>query len=111
VPNSDSTDGTQLIVWTCNNGTNQSFTQSGQTPRVLGKCVTAFGNGTANGTRVVLSTCNNGAGQNWTQRPDGSVSDLQSGRCFQPTGGATANGTLLILSDCNGQPYQRWTRA
>ena len=78
---------------------------------MLGKCVTAFGNGTANGTRVVLSTCNNGAGQNWTQRPDGSVSDLQSGRCFQPTGGATANGTLLILSDCNGQPYQRWTRA
>lgn len=111
VPNSNSTDGTQMIIWTCNNGANQSFTQNGQTLRVLGKCVTAFNNGTANGTRVVLSTCNNSAGQNWAHRPDGSISGVQSGRCLHPTNGATANGTLIILQDCNGQPAQRWTRS
>jgi len=111
VPNSNTTDGTQMIIWSCNGGANQSFTQNAQTLRVLGKCVTAFNNGTANGTRVVLSTCNNGANQNWTQRPDGSIAGVQSGRCIQPTGGATGNGTLIILQDCNGQPYQRWTRS
>ena len=31
VPNSNTTDGTQLIIWSCNNGANQSFTQNGQT--------------------------------------------------------------------------------
>lgn len=111
VPNSNTTDGTQLIIWSCNNGANQNFTQSGQTLRVLGKCVTAFNSGTANGTRVVLSTCNNGANQNWTSRPDGSIAGIQSGRCIQPTGGATGNGAQIILQDCNGQPSQRWTRS
>jgi hypothetical protein len=111
VPNSNTTDGTQMIIWSCNGGTNQNFTAGGQTLRVLGKCLTAFNNGTANGTRVVLSTCDGGAGQNWTQRPDGSLSGVQSGRCVQPTGGTTTNGTLIVLQDCNGQPYQRWTRS
>jgi hypothetical protein len=111
VPNSNTTDGTQMIIWTCNGGANQSFTQNAQTLRVLGKCVTAFNNGTANGTRVVLSTCNSSTGQNWTQRTDGSIAGVQSGRCLMPTGGATANGTLIILQDCNGQANQRWTRS
>lgn len=110
-PNSNSTDGTQLIIWSCNGGANQNFTQNGQTLRLLGKCVTAFNNGTANGTRVVISTCNGSTGQNWTLRADGSIAGVQSGRCLQPTGGATANGTLVILQDCNGQPFQRWTRS
>jgi alpha-galactosidase len=110
VPNSNTADNTQLIIWTCNGGANQNVTASGQTLRILGKCLDAFGSGTGNGTRVVLWTCNGGANQNWTLRTDGTVLGVQSGRCVTPAGGATANGTLLILNDCNGQPYQRWNR-
>lgn len=110
VPNGNAADNTQLIIWSCNGGTNQAVTQSGSTLRMLGKCLDAYGGGTANGTRIVLWTCNGGANQNWTLRTDGSIAGVQSGRCLTPTGGATGNGTLLVLSDCNGQPYQRWTR-
>jgi hypothetical protein len=111
VPGANSADNTQLIIWTCNSGANQTFTQSGSALQVLGKCVTAAGGGTANGTLVVLSTCNNAASQQWTLRADGSIAGVQSGRCVNPTGGATANNTPIVLSDCTGQPHQRWTRS
>jgi hypothetical protein len=110
VPNSNSADGTQLIIWSCNGGANQAVSQNGNTFRLLNKCVDAFGSGTANGTRVVLWACTGGANQQWTQRSDGSIAGVQSGRCITPTGGATANGTLLVLADCNGSAAQRWTR-
>lgn len=110
VPNSNSANGTQLIIWTCNGGANQAVTRTGTTLQMLGKCLDAYGAGTANGTRIVLWACNGGANQQWTLRTDGSIAGVQSGRCLTPTGGATANGTLMVLSDCNGQPYQRWTR-
>jgi hypothetical protein len=110
VPNSNSANGTQLIIWTCNGGANQNVTRSGNALQMLGKCLDAFGAGTANGTRVVLWTCSGAVNQQWTLRPDGSIAGVQSGRCLTPTSGGTANGTLIILSDCNGQPYQRWNR-
>jgi hypothetical protein len=111
VPNANSADGTQLIIWTCNGGTNQNVTQSGSALQMLGKCVTAAAGGTANGTRVVLGPCNNAASTQWTQRTDGSIAGVPSGRCLTPTGGGTANFTLIVLADCNGQQYQRWTRS
>lgn len=109
-PGGNSTDGTQLIIWTCNGGTNQDVSQSGTALRILGKCLDASGAGTANGTKVVLWTCGGGANQQWTLRSDGSIAGVQSGRCLAPTAGATGNGTLLVLADCTGQPAQRWTR-
>jgi hypothetical protein len=108
-PNSNSANGTQLIIWTCNTGANQRVTRSGSTLSILGKCIDAFGAGTANATRIVLWTCNGGANQNWQLRADGTVFGAQSGRCITPTGGATGNGTLLVLSDCGTQAVQRWT--
>jgi len=101
-PNSSSADGTQLIIWTCNGGTNQAVSQVGTTLRLLGKCLDASGD------RVVLMPCGS---QQWTHRTDGSVLHVQSGRCITPTGGGTANFTLLVLAGCNGQPAQRWTRS
>ena len=109
-PNGSSANNTQLIIWTCNGGTNQNVSQVGATLRILGKCLDAFGNGTANGTRVVLWDCNSGTNQQWTFRSDGSIGGVQSGRCLSPVNGGTANGTLMVLFDCNGQAYQRWTR-
>jgi hypothetical protein len=110
-PNGSTTNGVQLIIWSCNGGTNQAFTQSGNTLQILGKCVDAYGAGTANGTRIILWTCNGAANQQWTFRTDGSIAGVQSGRCLSPVNGGTADGTQIVLFDCNGQAYQRWTRS
>lgn len=110
-PNGSTTNGVQLVLWTCNGGTNQTITQSGATLQILGKCIDAYGAGTANGTRVILWTCNGGTNQQWTLRSDGSIAGVQSGRCLSPVNGGTANGTQIVLFDCNGQAYQRWTRS
>ncbi|HZN75237.1 MAG TPA: RICIN domain-containing protein [Micromonosporaceae bacterium] len=111
-PNSNNTNGTQLIIWTCNGGQNQLVTQNGSSLRILGKCLDAFGNGTANGTRIVLWDCIAGAtNQQWTLRTDGSIAGVQSGRCLNPSGGGTANNTPIVLFDCNGSAAQRWTRS
>jgi hypothetical protein len=110
-PASNTTNGTQLIIWSCNGGQNQLVTQNGATLRILGKCADASGSGTGNGTRVVLSDCTSAANQQWNLRADGSIAGVQSGRCISPTNGATANNTPLVLFDCNGQPFQRWTRS
>jgi len=109
-PASNTTDGTQLIIWSCNGGTNQLLTQSGSTLRILGKCVTA--SGTAAGSRVVISTCNSATSQQWTLRGDGTLAGTASGRCVAPVNNGTANNTGLVLVDCNaGIAAQRWTRA
>jgi hypothetical protein len=110
VPNSNSTDGVQLVVWTCNSGANQSVSQVGETLRVLGKCLGASGSGTAAGTAVVISGCTGGANQRWALRPDGAVAGVPSGRCLATAGDSQTNGTTLVLADCTGQPAQRWSR-
>ncbi|MEV6968714.1 ricin-type beta-trefoil lectin domain protein [Hamadaea sp. NPDC051192] len=110
-PNGSTTNGVQLILWTCNGGTNQTVTQSGAALQILGKCVDAYGAGTANGTKIILWTCSGSTNQQWTLRSDGSIAGVQSGRCVSPLNGATANNTQLVLFDCNGQAYQRWTRS
>jgi len=110
-PNGSTTNGVQLILWTCNSGTNQTVTQSGAALQILGKCVDAYGAGTANGTKIILWTCNSGTNQQWTLRSDGSIAGVASGRCISPLNGATANNTQIVLFDCNGQAYQRWTQS
>lgn len=109
-PNGSTTNGVQLIIWTCNSGTNQAVTQSGAALQILGKCLDASGAGTANGTAVILWSCHSGTNQQWTLRADGTIAGVQSGRCIQPVNGGTANGTKLVLFDCGTQAYQRWTR-
>jgi hypothetical protein len=109
-PASNTTDGTQLIIWSCNGGNNQLLTQSGSTLRILGKCVTA--SGTAAGSRVVISTCTTSTSQQWTLRTDGTLAGTASGRCVAPLNNGTANNTGLVLADCNASiAAQRWTRA
>jgi hypothetical protein len=76
---------------------------------ILGKCLDAFGQGTANGTRIVLYTCNGQANQQWQFQANGTVRGVQSGRCLTPLNGATANGTGIVLADCGTATYQRWT--
>jgi len=100
-----SADGTPLVIWTCNSGTNQQWTREGSTLRSLGKCMTA--SGTSDGSTVALSTCNGGAGQTWTTGSNGSL--VNAGKCLDANGAGTADGTRLILWTCHGGTNQRWT--
>ncbi|MFE1440143.1 endo-1,4-beta-xylanase [Streptomyces sp. NPDC058739] len=111
VPSSSTTDGTQVQLWDCHNGTNQqwTYTDAGEL-RVYGnKCLDAAGTG--NGAKVQIYSCWGGDNQKWRLNSDGSVVGVQSGLCLDAVGGGTANGTLVQLYSCSNGNNQRWTRA
>ncbi|MFD1120845.1 arabinofuranosidase catalytic domain-containing protein, partial [Sphaerisporangium aureirubrum] len=110
VPNSSTTNGTQVQIWDCGSGTNQRFTNtSSRQLQVYGnKCLDANGQGTANGTQVIIWDCNGGTNQQWNVNSNGTITGVQSGRCLDANAAGTANGTKLILWSCNGQANQQW---
>ncbi|MEU7871949.1 RICIN domain-containing protein [Dactylosporangium sp. NPDC049140] len=110
VPNANTANGTQPIIWDCNGATNQRWTISGQTVQALGKCLDAPLNGTA-GVKAQLWDCNGGTNQRWTLNADGTIAGAASGLCLDVNGAATANGTTVILWTCTGAANQRWTRS
>ncbi|MFD8538905.1 endo-1,4-beta-xylanase [Streptomyces rubrogriseus] len=110
VPDASTSDGTQLQLWDCHNGTNQqwTYTDAGEL-RVYGdKCLDAAGTG--NGTKVQIYSCWGGDNQKWRLGSDGSVVGVQSGLCLDAVGGGTANGTLIQLYSCSNGANQHWTR-
>jgi hypothetical protein len=110
-PNSSTTNGTQLQIYTCHSSSNQSFTATGGTLQVLGKCVDAYDNETANNTKVEIWGCNGGANQQWTYNSSSdTIVGAQSGKCLTVKSAGTANGSLLILYTCNGGSNQKWTK-
>ncbi|MFJ8546897.1 endo-1,4-beta-xylanase [Streptomyces sp. NPDC093586] len=111
VPGTSTTDGTQVQLWDCHNGTNQqwTYTDAGEF-RVYGnKCLDAAGTG--NGAKVQIYSCWGGDNQKWRLNTDGSIVGVQSGLCLDAVGGGTANGTLIQLYSCSNGNNQRWTRA
>jgi endo-1,4-beta-xylanase len=111
VPNASTTDGTQVQLWDCSNGTNQqwSYTAAGEL-RVYGnKCLDAAGTG--NGAKVQIYSCWGGDNQKWRLNSNGSITGVQSGLCLDAVGAGTGNGTLLQLYSCSGSSNQSWTRS
>ncbi|MGJ6968016.1 ricin-type beta-trefoil lectin domain protein [Streptosporangium sp. G11] len=111
VPNSTTTNGTQLQLWDCGTGTNQRFTHtSGKQLQVYGnKCLDANGQGTANGTQVIIWDCNGGTNQQWNVNADGTITGVQSGKCMEATNFGTGNGTKVQLWSCTGTSSQKWS--
>nr|WP_246001375.1 ricin-type beta-trefoil lectin domain protein [Allorhizocola rhizosphaerae] len=112
VPNSSTTNGTQLQIWDCHGGTNQRFTYNSSSRQLTvygNKCLDASGQGTSNGTRVVIWDCHGGANQQWNVNANGSITGVQSGLCLDASGNGTANGTLLQLWSCHGGGNQQWS--
>ncbi|MEV0431270.1 RICIN domain-containing protein [Micromonospora sp. NPDC050495] len=111
VPNSSTTNGTQVQLWDCSGQTNQRFTHtSGKQLQVYGnKCLDANAQGTSNGTQVIIWDCNGQSNQQWNVNANGTITGVQSGLCLDATGAATANGTKLILWACNGGSNQQWS--
>ncbi|GAB1332273.1 endo-1,4-beta-xylanase [Streptomyces sennicomposti] len=110
VPNSSTSDGTQVQLWDCHGGTNQQWAQTDAGElRVYGdKCLDAAGTG--NGAKVQIYSCWGGDNQKWRLNSDGSIVGVQSGLCLDAVGNGTANGTQLQLYSCSNGSNQRWTR-
>ncbi len=111
VPNSSTTNGTQVQLWDCWGGIMQRWTYtSGKQLQVYGnKCLDAYGQGTANGTQVIIWDCNGQANQQWNINSNGTITGVQSGLCLDANAAGTTNGTKLILWSCHGQANQQWT--
>ncbi|WP_199273160.1 glycoside hydrolase family 27 protein [Streptomyces broussonetiae] len=116
VPNSTTTAGTQVEIWSCNGGANQTWTHSTSDQLTVYSgsaqmCLDAYNNQTTPGTKVEIWPCNGQTNQQWTLNSNGTVTGVQSGLCLDVTGAATADGTLAQLWTCNGSSSQRWTLA
>ncbi|MEU3454662.1 ricin-type beta-trefoil lectin domain protein [Micromonospora sp. NPDC006766] len=108
IPQSNTANGTQPVIWDCNGGANQRWTISEDTLQVLGKCLDAPLNATP-GAKAQLWDCNGGANQRWNRNSDGTIRAQQSGLCLDVNGAATGNGTTVILWTCTAAANQRWT--
>jgi hypothetical protein len=114
VPNSTTTLGTQLQIYTCNAGANQTWTHTSSnqlTVTLAGTqlCLDAYNNQTTAGTKVDTWSCTGGANQQWTINSNGTVTGVQSGLCLDVAGASTANDALVDLWTCNGGSNQHWT--
>jgi len=110
VPNSSTTDGTQLQLWDCSGGSNQQWTYtSANELQVYGnKCLDA--GGTGNGAVVQIYSCWGGDNQKWRFNSDGTIVGVQSGLCLDAVGAGTSNGTKIQLYSCWGGDNQKWIR-
>ncbi|MFF8103357.1 ricin-type beta-trefoil lectin domain protein [Streptomyces sp. NPDC016640] len=108
VADSQTADGTQVQIWTCNSTDAQKWTLAGGAMKVLGKCLDVSDGGTADGTRVQLWTCNDSGAQKWTPQADGTIRNPQSGKCLDASGGTWNDGTPVHLWTCHTGPNQKW---
>ncbi|MFC0438884.1 arabinofuranosidase catalytic domain-containing protein [Kutzneria buriramensis] len=106
------TPGTQLQIWDCNGGDNQTWTRtsSGQLTVYSGSatmCATAANS--SSGSPVAIQPCGSTASQQWHFNDDGTVTGVQSGLCLDVSGASTANGAKVQLWTCNHGSNQQWT--
>ncbi|NUP49069.1 MAG: alpha-L-arabinofuranosidase [Catenulispora sp.] len=114
VPNSSTTGGTQLQIYTCNGQSNQTFHRTSAneiqvTDAGTTMCLDANNKGTTAGTKVIIWSCNGQSNQQWNVNSNGTITGAQSGLCLDVSGASTANGALVQLWTCNGQSNQQWT--
>ncbi|MFE5393004.1 ricin-type beta-trefoil lectin domain protein [Streptomyces sp. NPDC056568] len=109
VDNSQTADGTEIQIWTCNGTGAQQWTLPGDgTIRALNKCLDVSGGGSADGTKIQLWTCNGSGAQSWQPQADGTVRNPQSGKCLDASGGTWNDGTPVHLWACHTGANQKW---
>lgn len=110
VPGFSTTNGTQLDLWDCNGGGNQSWNVEGTELRIYGtKCMTIGGTGSTAGDPVIISDCTGATSQQWTVNANQSITSAGNpALCLNAAG--TGNGTPVNVATCNGDSNQAWTR-
>lgn len=103
----DTSNGAQLIIWTCSNplSSNQVWRlQAGPVNSPMGRCLSVKGDATADGTAVTTATCKGNDAQFWTYSADNRLKAYD--KCLDVTNGATAVTPRSPpgASTCPGQP-------
>jgi hypothetical protein len=111
VPGYSTTSGTQLDLWDCNGGGNQSwnYTAAHLLTVYSNKCMQA-GTGTVSaGAAVVIEDCTGLPDQQWNVAANGTVTSAASpGLCLDTAGSATADGSQVVVATCSGSTSQTW---
>jgi hypothetical protein len=112
VPGFSTTNGTQLDLWDCNGGGNQSWnvTSAGTVTIYGNKCMEVGGDGVSAGSPVQINDCLGSARQLWAVNADLSVVNPATGLCLAVSGGATGNGASVDVQKCDGAVSQQWTQ-
>lgn len=113
MPNSITTEGEQLQIYTCDGRPNQAwtYTSSGQLIVTLGdtiRCLDSNNQGTTPGAKAVTWECTGQPNQQWSLRPDRTVVSLRSGLCLDVANSSTANSARNVMSPCDGRSSQQW---
>ncbi|WP_194904298.1 ricin-type beta-trefoil lectin domain protein [Catenulispora rubra] len=114
VPGGSTTNGTQVEIWTCGGGGNQTWTHTySNAIQVYSgaslKCLDDLGGAKTSGSPVGIWSCTGGTNQQWVLHADGTITTpAASGLCLGVPNGQAANGTLITLQTCNGGAYQKW---
>ncbi|MFE5581323.1 ricin-type beta-trefoil lectin domain protein [Kitasatospora sp. NPDC056531] len=118
IPGATTNPGTRLDIWSCNTGSNQTWTHlAEESLQVYSgsalRCLDDLGSSTAPGAPVGIWNCNGGLNQHWRFNSDGTVTTPAApGLCLAAPAGKTADGTLLGLQPCvAGAASQRWNLA
>ncbi|MFJ8112291.1 ricin-type beta-trefoil lectin domain protein [Streptomyces sp. NPDC096132] len=114
VPGFSTTNNTQLDLWDCNDGGNQSWNWNAEKELTVygNKCMTVGGTGATAGDPVVISDCTGAAAQQWNVNADLTVTSVANPElCLDAAGAGTGNGTSVDVWYCNGGSNQQWTRS
>ncbi|HKT01514.1 MAG TPA: ricin-type beta-trefoil lectin domain protein [Rugosimonospora sp.] len=113
VPGFSTTNGTQLDLWDCNGGGNQSWNWAANNEVTVyaSKCLTVGGTGATAGDPVVITDCTGSKAQQWTLTAAKTVTSVANpALCLDASGAGTGNGTAVDVWTCNGGTNQEWTR-
>lgn len=111
VPGYSTTSGTQLDLWDCNGGGNQSwnYTNTHLLTVYSNKCTQAGTGTVAAGAAVVIEDCTGLPTQQWNVGTNGTItSAADTSLCLDTTGSATADGSTVIVAACSGSASQNW---
>ena len=100
--------GTELNVFRCHGGPNQSFTWTQRGELIVqGLCLDIANADSNDGAKVVAWRCNGRPNQRWAVNGAQIQSQMNS-KCLDIFGGNLNSGTQVIMYSCNGRPNQRW---
>ncbi|WP_194853230.1 ricin-type beta-trefoil lectin domain protein [Nocardia sp. SYP-A9097] len=117
VPAFNTANGTQLDLYSCNGGANQSFTSPGDdTLHVLGKCLEAQGGKTSQLTPVVLNDCVPASNpslqttQKWRMDSNGRFHLVNTSQCLDVYKTGLYQQSPITLISCTSTPvsYNTW---
>lgn len=117
VPGFSTSDGTQLDIWDCNGGGNQTWgytsthelTVYGDTCMQAGASAGTSAN-PASGDAVTIQACTGAANQQWTvDDADGTITSAAgTNLCLDTASSGTADGSPLVVATCSGAASQSW---